>query len=580
MKKKYIALALSVVLTLSSSTLVFAEETSPAGGDTTVSEETVKPDTSEETEKHEETQEDKKEETPGDSEEEKTSDSSEQEDADKEKTEESEEENSEEEEEETEEEEEEIESVVPMVMGESLDIPEGLGRIHSYMGWQCITSVGSSQYKLREAAGMKFDEEGFGRIGCRYVIACTNTYGVIGDYVDFYLEDGSIWECVIGDIKSFGDPGCNEWGHLDGNCIIESVVDKDSWYGTAHPNPGTSGCHSEWGQPIVKAVNRGNYWGENDFDFSVTDDQVAIATAAKKNSVESLPATSGEWISGIYSTVENTFTCRQAYEFWKYWEYSGMTGNDDIPVGAVLIGSGVDNKEQGDAVIYLGDGTVAGYHEKFFVISIEDWENMQTATLQGETGLIGWVWPNGISYGKGAEYSYPEVKSTSVEISKKELSLEEKKVIELTAKVSPADCTNKTVEWSSSDKEIASVDENGVITAKRPGIVHIKAKTADGTKATAFCRVTVEGEVPVEAIGFTDLFPTITSGEHRTLSLNICPKYATNKEFRWTSSDESIASVNYNGIVTAKRPGCVKITAETTDGSELADSCFMLVEEE
>ena len=54
------------------------------------------------------------------------------------------------------------------------------------MGWQTITSTTSNQYKLMQQSGMNFDEEGFGRINGRYVIACTSTYGNVGDYVDFY----------------------------------------------------------------------------------------------------------------------------------------------------------------------------------------------------------------------------------------------------------------------------------------------------------------------------------------------------------------------------------------------------------
>lgn len=51
------------------------------------------------------------------------------------------------------------------------------------MGWQCITSKSSQQYKLRDKAGQNFDSEGFGIINNRYVVACTTTYGRVGDYI-------------------------------------------------------------------------------------------------------------------------------------------------------------------------------------------------------------------------------------------------------------------------------------------------------------------------------------------------------------------------------------------------------------
>lgn len=156
-----------------------------------------------------------------------------------------------------------IEEYLEDVEGKTITLPEGLGNIHTYMGWQCITAVSSRQYKLRTAAGMNFDEEGFAKIGDRYVVATTTTFGNVGDFIDVYQEDGTIIKCVIGDIKSQGDAGCTEWGHNNGRCVVEFVVDKDTWYkngGGAHANPGTASCHPEWNQNIDKIVNKGNFF--------------------------------------------------------------------------------------------------------------------------------------------------------------------------------------------------------------------------------------------------------------------------------------------------------------------------------
>lgn len=144
--------------------------------------------------------------------------------------------------------------------GTVIEIPEGLGDIYTYMGWQLITAPSSQQYRLREQAGQNFDEEGFGRINGRYVIACTTTYGQVGDYVDFVKEDGLVLHCIIGDIKSRHDSGCTEWGHKGGRNIIEFVVDRDSWYPSGHVNPGNPSCHPEWSSDTVRAVNLGSYF--------------------------------------------------------------------------------------------------------------------------------------------------------------------------------------------------------------------------------------------------------------------------------------------------------------------------------
>lgn len=144
-----------------------------------------------------------------------------------------------------------------------VEVPSGLGKVHTYMGWQLITDKSSPQYKLREAAGMNFDSEGFGKIGDRYVVATTTTFGNVGDYVDFERSDGSVLKCIIGDLKNQSDRNCNVWGHENGQNIVEFVVDKNSWYGSNHSNPGTVSCHPEWNQNITKATNYGNYFDKS-----------------------------------------------------------------------------------------------------------------------------------------------------------------------------------------------------------------------------------------------------------------------------------------------------------------------------
>ncbi len=143
--------------------------------------------------------------------------------------------------------------------GTVITLPPNQGKYFTYMGWQTITSPSSAQYKLREEAGMNFDAEGFGIINNRYVVAVTSTYGSVGDYIDVYQSDGTVFPCVIGDIKNQSDFGCNKWGHQFGKVVIEFVVDKSSWY-PSHPNPGTNSFHSEWGgKTITKIVNVGSY---------------------------------------------------------------------------------------------------------------------------------------------------------------------------------------------------------------------------------------------------------------------------------------------------------------------------------
>lgn len=91
------------------------------------------------------------------------------------------------------------------------------------------------------------------------MIACTTLYGQVGDYIDFYRENGDVLHCVIGDIKNQNDAGCNQYGHQNGRCVVEFVVQYSTWY-PSHANPGTPNCKPEWNSRVVRAVNLGyNY---------------------------------------------------------------------------------------------------------------------------------------------------------------------------------------------------------------------------------------------------------------------------------------------------------------------------------
>ena len=137
--------------------------------------------------------------------------------------------------------------------GKTINIPSPYGDSFTYMGWSLITSTGSNQYKLRVKTGEHYDANGFGKIGDRYVIACTPTFGKIGDEIDFVLANGRVIHGVMGDEKNMSDAGCNKWGHDGGHSVVEFVVNKSMWY---HTGKTVTRFHPEWAKSrVVKAVN-------------------------------------------------------------------------------------------------------------------------------------------------------------------------------------------------------------------------------------------------------------------------------------------------------------------------------------
>lgn len=157
----------------------------------------------------------------------------------------------------------------------------------------------------------------------------------------------------------------------------------------------------------------------------------------------------------------------------------------------------------------------------------------------------------------------------SVGLNKTELALEVGKTGTLEAKVEPSDATNKNVTWSSSNPEVATVD-NGVVTAVSAGEAIITVTTEDGTK-TATCKVTVNAPqtVPVTGVTLDKTSLDLKTGDNTTLTATVNPESATNKDVTWISDKPEIAAVE-GGTVTAKAAGTAIIAVTTIDGGKIA----------
>jgi len=166
-------------------------------------------------------------------------------------------------------------------------------------------------------------------------------------------------------------------------------------------------------------------------------------------------------------------------------------------------------------------------------------------------------------------------KVTHVFLNKTTITLNVGVTESLFATTIPADATNKEVVWSSSDENVASVSSGGVVTANAAGTATITATTVDGNK-TAECTVVVE-PVSVTGISLNETESELTIGDTLELIATIIPEYATNKEVVWSSSDEKIASVSSDGVVTANAAGTATIIATTVDGNKTAE-CTVVVE--
>jgi uncharacterized protein YjdB len=189
---------------------------------------------------------------------------------------------------------------------------------------------------------------------------------------------------------------------------------------------------------------------------------------------------------------------------------------------------------------------------------------------------IGWNFISIWNIIEGVDYPYLRFlfkPVTSVSLNKSATTLNVGSNETLTPTVTPTDATNKNVTWSSSNNSVATVDALGIVTALSAGTATITVATIDQNK-TAQCIVTIVNQVTSVSLNKSQI--TLNVGSFETLTATVSPADATNKNVTWSSSNNSVATVDATGKVTALSSGSSTITVTTTDQSKTAQ-CVVTV---
>ena len=123
-----------------------------------------------------------------------------------------------------------------------------------------------------------------------------------------------------------------------------------------------------------------------------------------------------------------------------------------------------------------------------------------------------------------------------------------------------------TLIWSSSDPSVVSVSSNGTIRGVSSGkaIITVSAKDDEHISAS----VEVEVQIPVAKISVDTKKVVMPPEENWKVVAAIEPESATNKELVWSSSNEAVATVSQEGIISAKNKGKCTVAVSSTDGSK------------
>lgn len=242
--------------------------------------------------------------------------------------------------------------------------------------------------------------------------------------------------------------------------------------------------------------------------------------------------------------------------------------------------------------------------------------------------------PGGVLYAPGSSDCLsnfcckPAVQVSSITVSPTSNSIREGQSFTISTIVAPTNATNKSLLWISNNSNVATVNVNGIVTAKTPGTATITVSSQDGSLIKRTVAVTVtqavattcsykgvtyaigkaicqDNNVPAECLstgawktfgacahgcygeGFCNVWisnitlvptsKTITVGESFDITTTIFPTNATNKKLSRTSNRASIAAVDVNGKVTGISPGLAVIAVTSLDGSNITRTVAVTV---
>ncbi len=231
-----------------------------------------------------------------------------------------------------------------------------------------------------------------------------------------------------------------------------------------------------------------------------------------------------------------------------------------------------------------------GQSKKLDVIYTADtklvWESSAPCDVTVEDGVITAVKPGFATITAYIE-EYPEAKAKiDVTVTKKIIYVENIKISysksiisvgeseQLKVSVTPAEA-NQEVEWSVSNVN-ASVTSEGLVTALQAGAVNVRATAKDGSgKYNEYQLIIVNCVEDFEISGLSEM----KAGATQEIKLTIKTENTLEK-FSWSSSDETIATVNNKGVVTALNAGKVTITATAQDAKKISKSIEITITKE
>lgn len=192
--------------------------------------------------------------------------------------------------------------------------------------------------------------------------------------------------------------------------------------------------------------------------------------------------------------------------------------------------------------------------------------------VEGKTGAI-------------STFQVSNAKVSNIALNSNSLTMNKGDQFVLAASVTPENAVDKTITYTSSNPAIATISEEGVVTAVRGGNATITASATDGSGVQAMCSVTVIPKL-VNRLEINDEHIEEDLGTfddelyYYQLKATVYPTDADDTSVTYTSSNRSVVTVDkQSGVLKLKKPGTAIITCKTNDGSNLTKTCKVVLKQ-
>ncbi len=313
------------------------------------------------------------------------------------------------------------------------------------------------------------------------------------------------------------------------------------------------------------ATNKEVIWTSNDTTIVTVDDNGNV-TAISEGTV-TITATSVE-----NDQMNSTSTITVEASIIEVTEIQIISATSSIAIGDIgkitisIVPENATNKEvtwsSSDTTIATVDdnGNITAINEGTVAITVASVEDPQI-TVSTDITIVASI-----------------IEVTEIQIVDVTSPIEIGDIGKINISILPENATNKEVTWSSSDTNIATVDNNGNITPINEGTVTLTVTSVENDQITVATDITVFQSVPVTGIEITPAtLNDIFAGQRASLRAKILPENATNKEIVWTSSDPNIATVAHNGSISSIAPGTITITATSAENNQITASRTLTV---